>query len=178
MNILDRKKLNQRVGALAFGRLGLDMEIYRTIVASMDEKSEGHLTRCTDENAQLILLALDRMAAGGKGATTVVVKNPGQQKFIARLMDYLGWSWKDTARFCKHQTGKRSTKACNAGEMTKIIIGMIRIIDDRIEKHILLLTPKEFADYQHHTRLHRTQNSEPETRNSQPEAPCRSSMAS
>ena len=171
MNPQDRKKLNQRIGALAFGRLGLDTETYRTIVASIDDKSEGHLTRCSDEDARLILLALDRMAAGGRDATTVVVKNPRQQKFIARLMDHLGWTWKDTAGFCKHQTGKRSTKLCNAGELSKVILGMIRIIDDRIEKGILILTPAEFAEYQHHTSLHRNPQS-------QPEAPCHSSMAS
>ncbi len=178
MNPQDRKKLNQRVGALAFGRLKLDEETYRMIVASIDEKSEGHLTRCSDENAGLILLALERMAAGGKDATSVIVKNPRQHRFIARLMDYLGWTWKDTARFCFHQTGKHSTKACDAKDLSKIVLGMIRIIDDRIEKGVIRLSADELAEYHHHTRLERTRNSKPETQNSQAEVSCPSGSVS
>jgi hypothetical protein len=160
--MMDRKQLNHRIRKLAHGVLGLDVETYRTIVSSIAENSEGHLTRCTDDEAYLVLLALDRMVAGGKDATSVIVKNPRQQKFIARLMDYLGWAWKDTARFCFHQTGKASTRQCSAGELSKVIIGMIRIIDDRIEKKLILLTPAELSDYQRYTKLHRTTNSSAE----------------
>jgi hypothetical protein len=156
MDRQERKKLNQRVGALAFGRLKLDEETYRMIVSSIDEQSEGHLTRCNDENANLVLLALERMVSGGAiGATSVTLKNQRQQKFIARLMDYLGWTWKDTARFCLHQTGKRSTKDCNAGELSKVIIGLIRIIDDRIAKGLLKLSPDQSDGYHRHTKLER-----------------------
>lgn len=168
MNSQDRKRLNQRIGALAFGRLKLDKETYRSIVAAIDEKSDGHLTRCDDENANLVLLALERMLSGGAmPATSVTLKNQRQQKFIARLMDYLGWTWKDTARFCLHQTGKSTTRACDAKDLSKIVIGMIRIIDERIERGQIMLTPEQLAEYHRHTKLDRPAN--------QPkEVPCQS----
>jgi hypothetical protein len=153
--VVDRKQLNHRIRKLAHGALGLDVETYRTIVAAIAEKSEGHITRCTDDEANLVMLALERMAAGGVGATSVTLKNQRQQKFIARLMDYLGWTWRDTAGFCFHQTGKRSTRQCSAGELSKIVIGMIAIIDHRINREQIKLTPDQLAEYHRYTKLHR-----------------------
>lgn len=150
----ERKKLNQRIGAIVHGKLKLDEETYRTIVSCIDEKSEGHITRCDDEHANLVLLALQKMVER-PGMTSVTLKNQQQQKFIARLMDYLGWDWKHTAEFCWHQTGRKSTRACSAGELSKIIIGMIRIIDERIEKGVICLSKQELETYHRYTRLHR-----------------------
>lgn len=152
----ERRQLNQRVGALAFGRLKFDKEMYRTIVSSIDAKSEGHLTRCSDEHANLVKLALERLVERGRvGATSTVQTNPGQHRFIARLMDYLGWSWNDTARFCFRQTGKDNTRKCDARDLSKVVIGMIRIIDDKISKGKIRLLPTELEEYRKHTRLHR-----------------------
>jgi len=167
-----RKILNHRIRKLAHGVLGLDVETYRAIVASIAEKSEGHITRCTDDEAYLVLLSLERMAAGGKDATSVTVKNARQHRHIAKLGYLLGWSWKDLARFCHHQTGKNSTRQCNAGELSNVILGLIKIIDDRIDKGAIRLSDAELAEYHHYTKLHRTQNTKPETPNSSPEAPC------
>jgi phage gp16-like protein len=133
--------------------LALDDEIYHVILDSVAGK-----TSCKDigdEDLKLAMLALERMVAGGKDGTSVTKKNVRQHRFIARLMDYLGWTWKQTARFCHHQTGKRSTRSCDAGELSKIIIGMIRIIDEDVEKGRLKLTETQMADYQRYTKLHR-----------------------
>lgn len=148
---MDRKELNRKIGALAFGKLHLAEDDYRTIVASIDPKSGGHVTSCDDEHANLVLIALRRIAE----------KNPPQQKnvkqhnFIARLMDHLKWNWKNTADFCRHQTGKNSTRACTAFELTKIINGMISIIDHDIAVGKLQLSPQQLKDYQRHTKRHR-----------------------
>lgn len=154
MDVKERKKLNQRIGAIVHGKLKLDEEMYRMIVSCIDEKSEGHVTRCDDEHANLVLLALQKMMERS-GSTSATIKNQQQQKFIARLMDYLGWDWKHTSEFCSHQTGRKSTRACNASELSKIIIGMIRIIDERIDKGIICLSEQELIVYRRYTRLHR-----------------------
>lgn len=155
---MDRKELNRKIGALAHGRLKLEGEMYRTIVASIDPKSEGHVTRCDDEHANLVLIALRRIAEKNPPEQ----KNVKQHKFIARLMDHLNWKWKNTADFCKHQTGKNSTRACNALELSKIINGMIAIIDQDIASGKLQLSPKQLEDYQRHTKRHR--HMEPSTK--------------
>ncbi len=151
----ERRRLNQKVGALAFGKLKLDEEIYRTIVASIDPKSGGHLTRCDDEHANLVKMHLESMLRSGATGISTTQVNSGQHRFIARLMDYLGWSWNDTARFCFRQTGKKNTRLCDARDLSRVIIGMIRTIDDRIEKGKIKLLPQELEEYRKHTRLHR-----------------------
>jgi hypothetical protein len=125
---MNRSALNQKIGALAFGRLHLSEEVYRQIVVSIDSKSEGHVTRCDDESANLVLIALRRLA----DKTPVARKNEAQQRKIARLMDYLKWNWTNTAEFCKRQIGKTSTRSCTPLELTKIINGMVAIIDGNI----------------------------------------------
>jgi len=158
-------------------QLSLDDDTYRTVLDAIAGKQS--CVDLNDEDLNLAMLALERMAAGGRDATSTVQKNARQHRFIARLMDFLGWDWKTTAQFCRHQTGKSSTRQCSAGELSKVIMGMIRIIDDRIEKKLIFLTPAELSDYQRYTKLHRTQNLKLETRNLKPEtltlppeAPC------
>lgn len=148
MNDVERKKLNQRVGYLRNAILRLDEETYRTIVASIDEKSGGYLRNCDDEHANLVLLTLQRMAEQGGRRE---IANAKQHRQIARLMQFLRWDWKATAKFCRHQTGKHTTRQCNSAELSKIIIGMVRIIDAEIESGRLLLTENELREYREHT---------------------------
>jgi hypothetical protein len=146
-----RKELNKKIGALAFGRLRLSEDIYRQIVVSIDPKSEGHVTRCDDESANLVLIALRRFAE----KNPLVQTNVKQHRFIARLMDYLRWNWQDTAVFCHRQTGKKSTRECTAVELTKIVNGMVAIIDGNIASGKLQLSPTELEEYHRHTKKNR-----------------------
>jgi len=148
---MQRTQLNRQIGALAFGRLHLDESFYRQIVVSIDPKSEGHVTRCDDESANLVLLALRRLADKSPSAQ----KNPKQHRFIARLMEYLNWNWIQTAAFCERQTGKKTTHSCNAAELTKIINGMVAIIDANIAVGKLQLSPQQLSEYRKHTKKHR-----------------------
>jgi hypothetical protein len=91
------------------------------------------------------------------GVGPAIKKNPQQQKFIARLMEYLKWDWAATADFCMKVTGKRTTKACNAAELSKIIRGMIAIIDHDITKGKIVLNHTERFNYDHYSKLHREQ---------------------
>ena len=149
MTTQQRKNLNHQVRKLAHGILGLDVETYRTIVSTIDEKSEGHITRCDDEHANLVLLQLQAMVSRrGTPGQSIVVANARQQRQIAKLMDFLRWDWKTTAHFCYHQTGKRSTKSCDAKELSKVIMGMVRIIDRHSQR--IRRTPSRSR----RTRLH------------------------
>lgn len=150
-----RKELNRKIGAFAFGRLRLPEHDYRQIVASIDPKSDGHVTRCDDETANLVLIALRRLAERNPSTQ----KNMKQHRFIARLMDYLRWNWKATAEFCKRQTGKRSTRGCSALELTKVINGMIAIVDQNIADGRLQLSTEQLSDYLRHTKRHRQNES-------------------
>jgi len=149
---MNRRALNHNIRALAQGRLALDEETYRTVVHSVTGKL--HITDCDDEEANLVHLAFKKML-DNQGAAGQIRKNPQQHRFIARLMDYLRWDWQDTARFCERVTGKRSTKACNAAELSKVIRGMIAIIDQDIEAGKIQLTHTERFNYEHYVKHHR-----------------------
>jgi hypothetical protein len=157
--VTSRTELNRKIGALAFGRLRLNEEDYREIVASIDPKSDGHVTQCDDDHANLVLIALRRLAVTHPPKQT----DTRQNKFIARLMQHLNWNWKNTADFCKHQTGKDSTRSCSSAELTKIVNGMIAIIDHDIAGGKLVLSPAALAEYRRHTQHHRTTQQKKET---------------
>lgn len=151
--MIDRRKLNHDIRALAHGRLSLDEETYRSVVESITGKR--HVTELGDEEANLVYLALQKML-DNQGARGEVRRNPQQQKFIARLMQYLHWNWEDAAHFAEKIVHKKSTKACNAAELSKIIRGMIAIIDSDIEKGKIVLNHTERFEYERHVNRHRT----------------------
>ena len=101
------------------------------------------------KSANLVLIALRRLAE------KTPQKNVKQQKFIARLMDHLNWNWNQTAAFCKKQTGKNSTRDCTALELTKVINGMVAIIDGNIAAGTLQLSPAQLSEYQRYTKKNR-----------------------
>lgn len=151
---MTRRELNHSIRALANGRLGLDEEEYRSVVHSITGKR--HITGCNDEEANLVLLAFRKMR-DNVGTGTPVQKNVAQQKFIARLMQCLGWDWKATAAFCLKVTGKRSTKACNAAELSKIIRGMIAVIDHHVASGKISMTHTQKFNYERHVQHQRTE---------------------
>lgn len=149
MEITKRKKLNHAVRALAHGTLGLTDDEYRCIVYSVDPKSNGHITHCDDEYANLIYMQLKRMAAGG-GST----QNLQQQKMIARLMDYLHWTWANTAHFCYKITGHRTTRMCSSSELSKVIRGMVAIINHDLQNGKLIMSDMERLEFEKHTKTY------------------------
>lgn len=158
MDLKKRKKLNHDIRAIAHGVLGIDEDLYRQIVSSVDPKSGGHITRCGDEEANLVYMHLRKMK------TNVIKSAPNSQnKLIARLMDILGWRWSDTAGFCHRITGHRTTKLCNAAELSKVIRGMIGVIDYDLEKGKIQMTHTEKFEYERHTKSHRTLQIKKET---------------
>lgn len=157
MDAIARKQLNHRVRAMAHGRLKLDEESYRDIVRAVDQKSDGHISRCDDEHANLVLKVLERMLERNpQGTSSQKIANEHQQKLIARLMYCLGWNWGQTSFFCERQTGKKSTRDCSAKELSKVILGMIRIVESDIKRGRTSLTAKEIEDFRSHTRQYRS----------------------
>jgi len=150
MQEIDRKRLNRRIGYLRNAVLKLDEETYRTIVSSIDEKSGGYLRNCDDEHANLILLTLQRLTAQSNNDRRSGSQDA--QRKIAKLGYLLGWSWRDIARFCEKETGKSSTRSCSSKELTKVINGMIAVIDYQLEKGILRLSPETLKQYYRYTK--------------------------
>jgi phage gp16-like protein len=148
-----RRRLNHKVRALAHGTLGLDEETYRTVVESVTGKR--HVTECNDEEANLVLLALRRMKGSRKERSGGGNSNGQQQRFIARLMDHLHWTWQDTAGFCERVVKKKSTRQCDAAELSKIIRGMIAIIDQDVTKGKIQMSHTERFEYEQHVKHYR-----------------------
>jgi len=157
---MNRNRIIARIHALK-RNLRLDDEIYHVILGSIAGK-----TSCRDlgdEELNLAMLAFERMASSGGaiGATSLVKVNQKQHRRIAKLGYILGWTWKDLAGFCKRQTGKRSTRACSATELNKIINGLVAVIDGDIEKGRLKLSPEKFEEYRRYTKTQRRMTDEP-----------------
>lgn len=149
---MTRKQLNHNIRALAHGTLGLTEDEYRTIAAAVDPRSEGHITKCDDEHANLVYMRLKKMASTSQSQTHAQER---QHRMIARLMEYLRWTWGDTASFCLRVTGHRTTKQCSAAELSKVIRGMVSIIDQDVEKGKIQLTHTEKFEYERHVKHHR-----------------------
>jgi hypothetical protein len=179
MNEVSRKQLNHNIRAFAHGTLKLDEETYRDVIRSVTTNKE-HITDCTMQEAELVLMALRRFRGGqlggrqrGNGTGTAGINEP-QHNVITHLMEYLNWNWGHTAKFCKRITGKSNTRLCSAAELVKLTQGMIAIVNQNIESGRLRLSPDELAKYRLHTQPHRFTKSEISNPKSQitPEVPC------
>ncbi len=152
---MTRPQLNHTVRKLAHGVLGLDEETYREIVRNIDAKSGGHISRCDDEMANLVLLTLRHAADARRGVShTPKIQNEHQQRKIAKLGFLLGWSWHDIARFCFKQTGNRSTKQCNPKDLSKCVNGMVNIINGKLADGSLTLGHADLAAFLKYTQQH------------------------
>ncbi len=149
----DRRKLNQKIKAFQY-RLGIDDDTFRQIVLNTEPRSEGHLTHCDDESANLILISLRRAAERLPISQSPSRRVPSshQHRQIARLMDYLDWSWKQTAGLCQRMTGKPRTDKCTPHELSIITRGMVAIIDGDLKSGKLRLSDKDLQDYLEHTK--------------------------
>jgi phage gp16-like protein len=129
--------------------LGMIDEDYRMVLYNISGK-----TSCADigiEELNLIAIALGKMM-DNTGTGSPIKKNPDQHRFIARLMDILGWDWSRTAEYCQQITGKRTTKACTPVELSKIIRGMIATIDHHLEHGKIEMSHTEKFNYLQHTK--------------------------
>ncbi len=153
----DRRKFNQKIKALQY-RLGIDDDIFRDIVLNVEPRSEGHLTHCDDESANLILISLRRVSdrQGTGGSQTAPRPAPSRQnRQVARLMDYLNWTWKQTAHLCFRMTGKTRTDKCSPRELSLVIRAMVHIIDNDLKSGKITLPDAQLADYITHTNKFR-----------------------
>jgi hypothetical protein len=151
---MTRAETNKRIGYLVHAKLRLAEEDYRQIVYNIDQKSGGFVRNCDDESANLVLLSLERLVEK-KSSVREQKKNDQQHRFIARLMDYLHWHWSDTASFLAKITGKHHTSQCTSGELSKVIRGMISIIDKDIDAGKIIFTPEKLKEYRYKTHFHR-----------------------
>lgn len=151
---MDRKELNKKIGRLVHATLRLDEEMYRQIVFNVDSKSGGFVRNCDDEHANLVLLTLQNMAER-RTSPKEVQQHSDQERFIARLMDHLNWRWSDTASFMMRIVKKSHTSKCTPGELSKVIRGMIAIIDQDIAHGKITMTQTELKQYRFKTRHQR-----------------------
>ncbi len=158
---MTRTEINKEIGFLAHGKLKLHKEDYRTIVHSIAPESGGFVRNIKDdETANLVLLHLRNLADKKNNPSSKEQKrNDAQERFIARLMDHLNWKWSNTASFIKKITGKTHTSKCNSSELSKVIRGMIDIIDQDIATGKIVMSDAELKEYKYKTHFHRTNQS-------------------
>ncbi|MBI2427506.1 MAG: hypothetical protein HYV29_01665 [Ignavibacteriales bacterium] len=157
-----RSQINKEIGFLAHGKLKLADDVYRTIVRSIAPESGGFVRNIKDdETANLVLLHLRNLADKKKNPSTrEQKKNDAQERFIARLMDHLKWKWSDTSSFMLKIVKKSHTSKCDTTELSKVIRGMISIIDKDIDAGKIRMSDAELKEYRYKTHFHRKQKSE------------------
>lgn len=146
---MTRKQLNYNIRRYAHYVLKLDEDQYREIVDTVTNKR--HITDCTQEEAELVFAALKNFSRAGRPPAHGGPNAP-QHRFIARLMEYLDWSWKQTAAFCQRIVGRPDTRSCDAAELRKVIRGMIAMIEQNIASGRLKLTPYQLTEFRKHTQ--------------------------
>jgi hypothetical protein len=156
--MIDRKSLIRQVHVLAYQRLKFSEEEYRQIVESVTGKrSVGELPALEIEK---VLVALRRIPLGtlgghhAEGAGRQHANRP-QQGLIAHLMEYLGWRWTSTAKFCTRITGKSDTRACDASELRKVILGMIALVEQDVASGRIHMTTEQQIHFKKLAHPHR-----------------------
>lgn len=154
---MTRTQINKEIGFLAHGKLKLADEDYRTIVRSICEESGGFVRNIKDdETANLVLLHLRGLVDKRSNPSVKEQKKQSdQERFIARLMDHLGWTWSDTSRYMMDKVKKSHTSKCSTEELSKVIRGMIATIDHHIEKGKITMSDAELKEYRYKTHFHR-----------------------
>ena len=155
---MDRKTLIKEVHTLAYGRLHLTEEEYREVVeGATGQKSVKELLA---NEIEKVLVALRRFNVGmpgrppARGERGDRHRNFPHHRSIARLMDYLGWKWESTAKFCERITGKTDTRDCDAAELRKVCLGMVALIEQNLVSGKLVLPPARLAEFRFYNKLH------------------------
>jgi len=147
-----RNSLIQRIHVLKRD-LGLSDDTYRTILESISGK-----TSCKDidlEYLNLVKQALEGQLQ--KLGSSTRTKNAKEHRKIAKLGFLLGWSWFDIAHFVQRETqGRRiSTRSCTGEELSKVINGMVALINDGIATGKITLEHKDLQDFLRYTQSHK-----------------------
>ncbi len=145
---MNRPDLIRRIHSVAYGRLKLDEETYRTIVLAANDRGKTSCTDLTDHELELVLVALRRLS----GSRAAARSNEPQHNMIPHLMEYLGWSWKQTSALCKRLTGWDNTRKCSAAELRKVITAMIAMIEQNHESGRRTLSHTELFEFRRYTR--------------------------
>ena len=166
MNSVNRKRLNHQIRAFAHGMIGLDEDAYRRVIRDVTTDKEN-ITKCTDQEAELVLTALRRVHEGrfgspgpsglpGRPSTRNVVPCglERQHKILPRLMALLRWDWRATARFCFKITGHKRTDKCTAAELAKVVAGMVQIVEHDIAAGKITMSEQELQEFRSHTQPH------------------------
>ena len=163
MNATSRKQLNHHIRAFAHGTIGLDEEQYRGVIRDVTSSKE-HITKCTDQEAELVLTALRRFHEGrfgNPGSSSGLPGRPStpdglkrQHKILPRLMALLRWDWRATARFCFKITGHKRTDKCTAAELAKVVAGMVQIVEHDIAAGKITMSEQELQEFRSHTQPH------------------------
>jgi hypothetical protein len=151
---MTRPELNKKIGVLVHAKLKLNEDVYRQIVYNIDQNSAGFVRNCDDEHANLVLLHLQQLI-DKKQSHKEIKKQSDQERFIARLMDHLNWRWSNTSQFMMKIVKKSHTSKCSASELSKVIRGMIAIIDKDIESGKIVMSQSELSQYRYKTHFHR-----------------------
>lgn len=176
---MTRTRLNHNIRAFAHGTLGLDVEQYRDVIRQVTTNKE-HITDCTGTEAELVLTALRRIHDGRLRSTPQRGTQPGrpptrdgvstrrssgaanrdpggerQHSILPRLMELLRWDWGSTAKFCKTITGKKRTDKCDARELSKVIAGMVQVIEHDLTIGKITMTDKQLQEFRMHTQPRR-----------------------
>ena len=161
---MTRTEINKKIGVLVHAKLKLAEDDYRQIVYNIDSNSGGFVRNCDDEHANLVLLSLQQLH-DKKSTSREEKKNDRQEAIIARLMDHLKWNWGNTAQFIFKICKKHHTSKCTSGELSKVIRGMIAIIDKDIASGKLVLSESQLKEYRfktHFQRINSQSNTEEE----------------
>ena len=150
----NRAQLIKRIHTVAYSELKLDEATYRTIVLAANDRDKTSCSDLYDRELELVLATLRRLS-GGRAAASAV-PNESQHKMIARLMEYLNWSWSQTAKLCKRITGWDNTRKCSAAELRKVLLAMIAIVEQNHASGKRILSHTELFEFRRHTRRERS----------------------
>jgi phage gp16-like protein len=153
MNNDTRSGLIKRIHVLK-RELSFDDDTYRTVLESITGKRS--CADIDDEYLDLVCKSLEGQLK--KTQQTQIRQNVQLERKIAKLGYILRWNWYDIAGFCVKETGKRTTRACSALELNKVVNGMVAVIDNRLESGVIVMLPSQLSDYLRHTHNRRIKN--------------------
>lgn len=161
---MTRFSLIKQIHTLAYRDLRLDEETYRMVVRCSNDREKDSCSDLAERELELVLAALRRLlrrspygqaVATGRRTSTRPAKpvpNKSQHGMIAHLMEYLGWSWPQTAKLCKRLTGWDNTRKCSAAELRKVILAMVAVIEQNHASGKRTLSHTDLFEFRRHTQ--------------------------
>ena len=132
--------------------LMLDDDSYREILQSIAGKDS--CAQIDDEYLNLIKQQMEAMLQRMRLGSSLTLKNQNEHRKIAKLGYLLNWNWHDIAGFCFKETGKKSTQQCDSSELSKIINGLVALIQDGLAKGTVKLAHPDLQAFLKYTQSH------------------------